>query len=120
MERIREGHRLLEASASRKAKLEATMRDKLEQEIRKLKEDNIQQKGIAMPAKIVFLTACSCVAATVMGTCSGYKLMYYCMGCTQPCISSTQLMSGNYVAVHCPCAHHVGVYRLIRTPNASR
>ena len=49
MERIREGHRLLEASASRKAKLEATMRDKLEQEIRKLKEDNIQQKGIAIP-----------------------------------------------------------------------
>lgn len=45
MERIREAHRLLEASASRKAKLEATMRDKLEQEIRKLKEDNIQQKG---------------------------------------------------------------------------
>lgn len=46
VERIREAHRLLEASASRRAKLEATMRDKLEQEIRKLKEDNIQQKGI--------------------------------------------------------------------------
>ena len=46
MERIREAHRLLEASASRRAKLEATMRDKLEQEIRKLKEDSIQQKGM--------------------------------------------------------------------------
>ena len=46
VERIREAHRLLEASASRRSKLEATMRDKLEQEIRRLKEDNIQQKGM--------------------------------------------------------------------------
>jgi hypothetical protein len=63
VERIREGHRLLEASASRKAKLEATMRDKLEQEIRKLKEDYIQQKGSY--ACCMRLHVHVCVAVTV-------------------------------------------------------
>ncbi len=61
MERIREGHRLLEASASRKAKLEATMRDKLEQEIRKLKEDYIQQKGTVSYACPHYMYSCSYV-----------------------------------------------------------
>ena len=65
MERIREGHRLLEASASRKAKLEATMRDKLEQEIRKLKENNIQQKGSY--ACQGCMPNCICVAAISHG-----------------------------------------------------
>ncbi len=45
LERIREGHRLLEVSSARKEKLEAAMRYKLEGELRRLKEANLQQRG---------------------------------------------------------------------------
>lgn len=43
----------------RRGKLEATVRDKLEQEIRKLKEDNIQQKGAH--TETIFLRGQACI-----------------------------------------------------------
>ena len=45
MEHIREAHRMLEASTVRREGLEKTLRVKYEQEIRRIKEENINLKG---------------------------------------------------------------------------
>ena len=45
MERIRESHRLLEASSSRREALEGAVRARLEQELQKSRETCLQQKG---------------------------------------------------------------------------
>lgn len=45
MEHIREAHRMLEVSTSRREGLEKTLRSKLEQEISRLKEEIVGLKG---------------------------------------------------------------------------
>ena len=50
VEGIREAHRILEASTLRREGLEKALRVKLEHEIRRLKEEGINLKGIANTA----------------------------------------------------------------------
>ena len=45
MERIRESHRLLEASSARREALEGAVRARLEQELQRSRETSLQQKG---------------------------------------------------------------------------
>ena len=45
MEHIREGQRMLEASTSRREKLEAALRSKLEKQVRNLRAEIIHLKG---------------------------------------------------------------------------
>ena len=54
LEHLREAHRLLEATTSRKERLEVAMRKKLEEELRKSKEASVQQKGILIVIELSF------------------------------------------------------------------
>lgn len=45
IEHIREGHRMLEASAARREKLEGALRAKLEKQVRSLRGENVHFKG---------------------------------------------------------------------------
>lgn len=60
VEGIREAHRILEASTQRREGLEKALRIKLEQEIRRIKEENISIKGV-----LVLVCTCAPISCGV-------------------------------------------------------
>ena len=59
VERIREAHRLLEATTMRKEKVEAAMRQRLENEVCRLRETCLKQNGNGLASLGLGLQVCA-------------------------------------------------------------